>query len=264
MAAAWDAYRAALKAGLRDSLTDTLAFAARAFAKGTRDTYLCAVRNTLMGNADDTDVQLAIDSRLLLLGHRRRGGSIARNTVSGFQMLAKLQLIPEVVTRRMWLQVQAIDKDTAHLARPRIWAKGRNLERLGRCRHHWPWARTFFAATCAAVFALRVGSVRSFTWDGISTPGFLTFWDQKVSAQWVTVPLSPFLDRWRGYIYRFRQPDQLPTTPLFPGEGLASRCLHDLLEGTPSAHITWHQWKRFSAAAYIWLGGTTVGLHQWA
>ena len=90
MAAAWDAYRAALRARLRYILANTLAFAMRAFAKGTWDTYLCAVRNTLMGNDGDTDVPLAIDGRLLLLGHRRRGGSVARNTVCGFQMLAKL------------------------------------------------------------------------------------------------------------------------------------------------------------------------------
>ena len=37
-----------------------------------------------------------------------------------------------------------------------------------------------------------------------------------------------------------------------------------MLENTPSAHITWHPWKRFAAAAYIWLGGTTTGLQQWA
>ena len=133
MATAWDAYRPALRAGLCDGLADTLAFATRAFAKGTRDTYLCAVRNTLTGNDGDTDVHLAIDSRLLLLGHRRRGGSVARNTVSGFQMLAKLQLLLEVVTAWMWLQVRAIDKGTAHLAQPRIWATGQDLERLGRC-----------------------------------------------------------------------------------------------------------------------------------
>ena len=96
VADAWDAYRAALRAGLRDHHSDTLAFAVRAFAKGTRATYLCAVRGTLQGTNNDDDVRLAIDSRLLLLGHRRRGGSVARNTVSGFQMLAKLQLIPEV------------------------------------------------------------------------------------------------------------------------------------------------------------------------
>ena len=175
MANTWDTYREALRAGLRDSLADTMAFAARAFAKGTRDTYLCAVRNTLMGNANDTDVQLAIDSRLLLLGHRRRGGLVARNTVSGFHMLAKLQLLPEVVTTQMWLQVRAIDKGTAHLAKPWNRATGRDLERLGKCRHHWAWAETFFVAVRAGVFALRVGDIGSFTWDGISTPGFLTF-----------------------------------------------------------------------------------------
>ena len=117
---------------------------------------------------------------------------------------------------------------------------------------------------CAAVYALRVGDVSSFTWDGIATPRFITFWNQKVNAEWVTVPLSPFLERWRDYVHQFRRPDQLPTTPLFPGDGLAARCLRDLVEGTPNAHVTWHPWKRFSAAAYIWLGGTTVGLQQWA
>ena len=264
MAQAWDAYRAALRAGLRDHHADTLAFAVRAFAKGTRATYLCVVRGTLRGTEYDDDVQLAIDSRLLLLGHRRRGGSVARNTVSGFQMLAKLQLILEVVTTRMWLQVRAIDKSTAHLARPRIWATGKDLERLGRCRHHWAWARTFFAVACAAVFALRVGDVGGFTWDGIATPRFLTFWDQKVNAEWVTVPLSPYLEKWRAYIHRYKRPDHQPTTPLFPGDSFASKCLHDMLENTPSAHITWHPWKRFAAAAYIWLGGTTTGLQQWA
>ena len=115
----------------------------------------------------------------------------------------------------MWLQVRAINKGTAHLARPRIWATGHDLERLGRCRHHWAWARTFFAVACAAVFALRVGDVSSFTWDGITTPRFITFWDQKVNAEWITMPLSPFLERWRDYIHRFRRPDQLTTT-LFP------------------------------------------------
>ena len=117
---------------------------------------------------------------------------------------------------------------------------------------------------CAAVFAHRVDDVGSFTWDGITTPRFITFWDQKVNAEWVTVPLRLILERWRAYICRFRRPDQLPTTPLFPGDGLAAPCLHDLVEGTPSAHITWHPWKWFSAAAYIWLGGTTVGLQQLA
>ena len=156
MAQAWDAYRTALRAGLRDHHSDTLVFAVRAFAKGTRATYLCAVRGTLQGTNSDDGVQLAIDGRLLLLGHRRRGGSVARNTVSGFQMLAKLQLIPKVVTARMWLQVRAIDKSTAHMARPRIWAIGKDLERLGKCRHHWAWARTFFAVACAAVFAVFV------------------------------------------------------------------------------------------------------------
>ena len=116
---------------------------------------------------------------------------------------------------------------------------------------------------CAAVYALRVSDVSSFTWDGIATPRFITFRDQKVNAERVTVPLSPFLERWRDYIHQFRRPDQLPTTPLFPSDGLAAKCLRDLVEGTPSAHITWHPWKRFSAAAYIWLGGTNVGLQQW-
>ena len=96
MAAAGNAYRAALRIGLQDSLAVTLALATRAFAKSTRDTYLCAVRNTLMGNGDNTDVQLAIDGSFLLLGHRRRGGSVARNTVSGFQMLCTLGQAPNL------------------------------------------------------------------------------------------------------------------------------------------------------------------------
>ena len=83
MADAWGAYREALRARLRVSLTDAVVFAARPFAKGTRDTYLCAVRNILMGNTNDTDLQLAIDGRLLLLGHRKNSGSVARYTVSG-------------------------------------------------------------------------------------------------------------------------------------------------------------------------------------
>ena len=149
-------------------------------------------------------------------------------------MLAKLQMLPEVVTARMWLQVRAIDKGTAHLARPRIWATGQHLERLGRCRHHWAWACTFFAVVCAAVFALRVDDIGSFTWDGIATPRFITFWEQKANAEWVTVPLSPYLERWSEYLHQFRRPNQLPTTPLFPGDGLAARCLQDLVEGTPA------------------------------
>ena len=76
VATAWEAYRAALRAGLRDPLTDTRAFATRAFTKGTRDTYLCAIRNTLMGSDGDTNIQLAINSHLLLLGHQRRRGSV--------------------------------------------------------------------------------------------------------------------------------------------------------------------------------------------
>ena len=82
-----------------------------------------------------------------------------------------------------------------------------NLERLGRSRHHWAWARTFFAVACAAVFALRVGDVGSFTWDAIATLRFLTFWDQKVNAEWVTVPFSPYLEKWRVYIHRYKRPD---------------------------------------------------------
>ena len=117
-------------------------------------------------------------------------------------MLAKLQLLLEEVTAGMWLQVRAIDKGTAHLAPRRIWATSQDLEQR-KCTHHWACARTFFVAPCATVFALRVGDIGSFTWDGISTRSFLTFWDQKVHAEWVTVPLSPLFDRWKAYIYRF-------------------------------------------------------------
>ena len=114
VAEAWDAYRARLRADLRDHHSDTLAFAVRALAKGTGATYLCAVRGRVQGTNNNNDVQLAIDSRLLLPGQRRGGGSVARNTISWFQMLAKLHLIPEVVTARMWLQVRAIDKTTGN------------------------------------------------------------------------------------------------------------------------------------------------------
>ena len=259
------AYRDAIRAAARDMLSDTLSFAIRAYASGTRETYLCAARTTLRGMGDAVPLEVAIDARLLVLAGRRRGGSAARNAVSAFRMLEDLQLLGRVVLPRMWLQVRAIDKATAHLAAPRIWAAGADVERLGRCRHHWAWARTFFAVACAAVYALRVGDVARFSWDGIATPGWLTFWDQKVNAEWVDVPLSPFLEQWRAYIAHLRRPDHLPTGLLFPGgTSTASECLRQLVYDTPSAHITWHPWKRFSAAAYMWLGGTSYGLQLWA
>ena len=259
------ACRDATRAAARDMLDDAVSFSVRAYAPGTRDTYLCAARNTLRGVGDAFQLDVAIDARLLVLGGRRRGRSVARNTLSAFKMLEDLQLLGRVVTPRMWLQVRAIDRSTAHLAAPRIWATGTDLERLGRYPHHWSWARTFFAVTCAAVYALRVGDVASFSWDGIATPKWLTFWDQKVNAEWVDVPLSRFLERWRAYVARLRRPDHLPTGLLFPGgTSTASECLRQLVRDTPSAHITWHPWKRFSAAAYMWLGGSSYGLQLWA
>ena len=117
------------------------------------------------------------NTRILVLGGRRRGGSVARNTLSAFKMLEDLQLLGRVIAPHMWLHVRAIDRATAHLAAPRVWVAGTDLERLGRYRHHWSWARTFFAVTCAAVYALRVGDVASFSREGIATPKWLTFWD---------------------------------------------------------------------------------------
>ena len=165
----------------------------------------------------------------------------------------------------MWLQVRAIERSTAHLAAPRIWATGTDLERLGRYRHHWSWARTSFAVTCAAVYALRVGDVASFSWEGIATPKWLPFWDQKVPRSGWTSPSARF---WNG---GGRTPPAFGarTTCLRAscsrgGTSTASECLQRLVRNTPSAHITWHPWKRFSAAAYRWLGVSSYGLQLWA
>ena len=59
-----------MRAAARDMLDDALSFSVRAYAPGTRETYLCAARNTLRGVGDAVQLDVAIDARLL--GGRRR------------------------------------------------------------------------------------------------------------------------------------------------------------------------------------------------
>ena len=59
----------------------------RRHARDMLDDALCAARNTLRGVGDAVQLDVAIDAGLLVLGGRRRGGSVARNTLSAFRML---------------------------------------------------------------------------------------------------------------------------------------------------------------------------------
>ena len=130
--------------------------------------------------------------------------------MSALRVLEKLRLLPPSILQLHWLQVEAIARITAPQAPPRSYGTAQHLEFLGRARIHWAWPRLFFLATCAVVFRMRSGDSESVSWEGITTPGWIEFFDEKRGKEWVQYPLSPFLEQWRRYVLSLKHPNTPP------------------------------------------------------
>ena len=62
--------------------------------------------------------------------------------------------------------------------------------------------RRVFFAVCSVVFLWRLGDAASVTWEWISVPGFVTFWDEERNKKITMYPLSDFLEAWRAYLWK--------------------------------------------------------------
>ena len=193
-----------------------LQLAARAIALGSRETYMSALRQFAKNSVSSDTLEDALNKRMCAIARRKRGRSAATGLVSALRVLEKLRLLPPSILQLHWLQVEAIARITAPQAPPRSYGTAQHLEFLGRVRIHWAWPRLFFLATCAVVFRMRSGDSESVSWEGITTPGWIEFFDEKQGKEWVQYPLSPFLEQWRRYVLSLKHPNTPPQSPILP------------------------------------------------
>ena len=57
------------------------------------------------------------------------------------------------------------------------------------------------------------GDSESVSWEGITTPGWIEFFDEKRGKEWGQYPLSPFLEQWRKYVLSLKHPNTPPPPP---------------------------------------------------
>ena len=241
-----------------------LQLAARAITSGSRETYMSALRQFAKNSESSDTLEVAANKRICAIARRKRGRSAATGLVSALRVLEKLRLLPPSVLQLHWLQVEAIARITAPHAPPRPYGTAQHLDFLGRARIHWAWPRLFFLATCAVVFRMRSGDSESVSWEGIATPGWIEFFDQKRGKEWVQYPLSPFLEQWRKYVLSLKHPNIPPQSLVLPGGRNALRSIQkECMQHCPFGHITWHPWARMAAAAFRILGGTLASLADW-
>ena len=241
-----------------------LQLAARAITSGSREAYMSALRQFAKNSESSDTLEVALNKRICAIARRKRGRSAATGLVSALRVLEKLRLLPPSVLQLHWLQVEAIARITAPHAPPRPYGTAQHLEFLGRARIHWAWPRLFFLATCAVVFRMRSGDSESVSWEGITTPGWIEFFDEKRGKEWVQYPLSPFLEQWRKYVLSLKHPNTPPQSPVLPGGRNALRSIQkECMQHCPLGHITWHPWARMAAAAFRILGGTLASLADW-
>ena len=241
-----------------------LQLAARAITSGSRETYMSALRQFAKNSESSDTPEVALNKRICAIARRKRGRSAATGLVSALRVLEKLRLLPPSLLQLHWLQVEAIARITAPHAPPRPYGTAQHLEFLGRARIHWAWPRLFFLATCAIVFRMRSGDSESVSWEGITTPGWIEFFDEKRGKEWVQYPLSPFLEQWRKYVLSLKHPNTPPQSPVLPSGKNALRSIQkECMQHCPLGHITWHPWARMAAAAFRILGGTLASLADW-
>ena len=123
-----------------------------------------------------------------------------------------------VVKPMHWLQSTTIASVTAYNASERVYASATDIKHLGRAGIQWAWPRVFFVAVCAVVYRMRSGDSESVSSQGIATPGWIQFFDEKRGKEWVQYPLSAYLEGWRKYVdCNTRTPPW--ATPLCQGAG---------------------------------------------
>ena len=228
------------------------------------DTYTSALRQALLASTPDELLVDAVERRLNALAAKRKSGSSATALISGVRLLEKLRIIQAVVTEVRWMQARAIGKGWARRAQPKPVATWDHVETITTSRGHWAWGRLVFLAICSIVYLWRVGDAASVTWEWISVPGFVTFWDEKRNKKVTTYALSPFLEAWRAYLWKHRPGHVQVRQPLVPGgRSVLQTVLQQVVQHRDLAKAAWHGLKKLGAVSWGHPGGKLRGLQVW-
>ena len=228
------------------------------------DTYTSALRQALLASTPDELLVDAVERRLNALAAKRKSGSSATALISGVRLLEKLRIIQAVVTEVRWMQARAIGKGWARRAQPKPVATWDHVETITTSRGHWAWGRLVFLAICSIVYLWRVGDAASVTWEWISVPGFVTFWDEKRNKKVTTYALSPFLEAWRAYLWKHRPGHVQVRQPLVPGgRSVLQTVLQQVVQHRDLPKAAWHGLKKPGAVSLGHQGGKLRGLQVW-
>ena len=228
-----------------DSGSSTGATAIQVMEPGSVDTYTSALRQALLAGTPDELLVDAVERRLNALAAKRKSGSSATALISGVRLLEKLHIIQAVVTEVHWMQARAIGKGWARRAQPKPVATWEHIETITTSRGHWAWGRLVFLAICSIVYLWRVGDAASVTWEWISVPGFVTFWDEKRNKKVTTYALSPFLEACRAYLWKHRPGHVQVRQPLVPGgRSVLQTVLQQVVQHRDLPKAAWHGLKK--------------------
>ena len=247
-----------------DSGPSTGATAIRVVESGSVDTYTSALRQALLASSPNELLVDAMERRLNVLAAKGKSGSSANGLISGVRLLEKLRIIKTVVTEVHWMQARAIGKGWARKAQPKTVTTWDHIEAITTSRGHWAWGRLVFLAICSIVYLWRVGDAASVTWEWISVPGFVTFWDEKRNKKVTTYALSPFLEAWRAYLWKHRPGHVQLRQPLVPGgRSVLQTVLQQVVQHRDLAKAAWHGLKKLGAVSWGHQGGKLRGLQVW-
>ena len=247
-----------------DSGSSTGATAIRVVEPGSVDTYTSALRQALLAGTPDELLVDAVERRLNALAATGKSGSSATALISGVQLLEKLRIIQAVVTEVHWMQARAVGKGWARRAQPKPVTTWDHIETITTSRGHWAWGRLVFLAICSIVYLWRVGDAASVTWEWISVPGFVLFWDEKRNKKVTTYALSPFLEAWRAYLWKHRPGHVQVRQPLVPGgRSVLQTVLQQVVQHRDLAKTAWHGLKKLGAVSWGHQGGKLRGLQVW-
>ena len=109
-----------------------------------------------------------------------------------------------------------------------------------------------------------MGDAASVTWEWVSVPGFVTFWDEKRNKKVTTYALSPFLEAWRSYLWKHRPGHVQLRQPLVPGgRSVLQTVLQQVVQHRDLAKAAWHGLKKLGAVSWGHQGGKLRGLQVW-
>ena len=171
---------------------------------GSVGTYSSAIRRALYDKPSEEPILWAVERRLNVLAAKGKSGSNAKVLVSSITLPEKLHIMQPIIRDVHWMQTMAVAKRWAHRAQPQPVAPWNHIEAMPTSRGHWACGWLVFLAVCSMVFLWRVGDAANVTWEWISVPGFVTFWDEKRNKKITTYPLSDFLEAWGAYLWKHK------------------------------------------------------------